>query len=398
MIRDSKFYVPWQAGGSQAIASGDATMHRNIQIFGTGLSCMSIISYNSPTNPPVFDRVNIYNADGFYTGNGTALFTRSNFMGVDSTTSAPVSSSVVASKIILHASTVMNNVYSTGAYNSVAYSQSVFLNNGRGLVRPDSVSIGNAILANVISANNGTYGFHINTGSAVGNIVSSGNTSGLCTAGGSSPLANTTCAAQNGSTANVNTALTGFANSYVGGVTSKDSKNGSNSLGSQAYASITDYFNFENLYRMWGMLSSGFPSATQRSSCTTGTCQIWDLRIKKTDTLMLNRSDTLTATNDAFKANATCPSAVSGNKIVTLTSGVFGAALTRDYLINAVEIPDDPYGNDDGLCESNEACIYHPNYGSYLGEGDWLANGTCAFQDGVVSGVKMYAYPTNGAD
>ncbi len=65
------------------------------------------------------------------------------------------------------------------------------------------------------------------------------------------------------------------------------------------------------------------------------------------------------------------------------------------YLINAIEIFEDSVGDDDGLCESNEDCIYSPNYGAYQGEGDYLSGGTCNFSDGSVSTVNMYAYPTS---
>jgi hypothetical protein len=56
----------------------------------------------------------------------------------------------------------------------------------------------------------------------------------------------------------------------------------------------------------------------------------------------------------------------------------------------------DEIGDDDGLCESNEACIYSPNFGVYQGHGDYLVGGTCTFQNGTVTGVQMYAYPNNG--
>ena len=65
------------------------------------------------------------------------------------------------------------------------------------------------------------------------------------------------------------------------------------------------------------------------------------------------------------------------------------------------ELLDDGIGDDDGLCESNERCVYSPNFGAYQGEGDPEAGGRCAFQDSVsgsgVVGVWVYAYPVNGA-
>ena len=107
--------------------------------------------------------------------------------------------------------------------------------------------------------------------------------------------------------------------------------------------------------------------------------------------MIRNKSgDGLTA-NEAFIANSTCPSAVNGNYSLTDL-----ATPPHTFLVNAVEIMGDEIGNENGLCESNESCIYSPNFGVYQGEGDYLSNGTCLFVDGTVSGVTMYAYPTNG--
>jgi hypothetical protein len=65
------------------------------------------------------------------------------------------------------------------------------------------------------------------------------------------------------------------------------------------------------------------------------------------------------------------------------------------FLINAVEIVDDGIGDDDGLCESTERCIYSPHpLGAYQGEGQLSAR-PCVFQNapsGGVSNVILYGY------
>jgi hypothetical protein len=53
---------------------------------------------------------------------------------------------------------------------------------------------------------------------------------------------------------------------------------------------------------------------------------------------------------------------------------------------------------ENGICESNEACIYAPNVGAYQGHGDYKGNGTCLFVDGTISNVIMYSYPKNGKE
>ena len=58
----------------------------------------------------------------------------------------------------------------------------------------------------------------------------------------------------------------------------------------------------------------------------------------------------------------------------------------------------DGVGDDDGLCESAEVCIYAPNVGAYQGEGDYLTR-QCQFVGGGaigIAGVTMQAYPVNG--
>ncbi len=67
----------------------------------------------------------------------------------------------------------------------------------------------------------------------------------------------------------------------------------------------------------------------------------------------------------------------------------------RPFLTNATEIFFDGQGNDDGLCQSGEACVYSPNVGAYQGEGA-LSSGTCTFSDGAVSGVELHGYAVNG--
>jgi len=39
----------------------------------------------------------------------------------------------------------------------------------------------------------------------------------------------------------------------------------------------------------------------------------------------------------------------------------------RTFLVNATERLFDERGNDNGLCESDESCVYSPNIGAYQG-------------------------------
>jgi hypothetical protein len=63
-------------------------------------------------------------------------------------------------------------------------------------------------------------------------------------------------------------------------------------------------------------------------------------------------------------------------------------------LANATEQMEDDVGDDDGLCEAGETCLYTPNFGAYQGHGTLTS---CTYNvDGGLSGISMYYYPTNG--
>lgn len=209
-------------------------------------------------------------------------------------------------------------------------------------------------------------------------------------------LVNGTCANAGASDATFSSALN-LTNVFVGKVTSDDSVNPLDLLGLADFSSITDWFNFANPFRSWGKDGSAFPNTDHQGICTAGTCRIWDYRLKAdSGNLAYNRTENgASSTNGAFVAGATCPTAVHGGDKVT--SHDVGTGL-QTFLTNAIEIIEDGLGDDDSLCESNEACIYTPNFGAYQGEGDYLAQGTCIFQPRTITGVKMYAYPIIGVN
>lgn len=181
-----------------------------------------------------------------------------------------------------------------------------------------------------------------------------------------------------------------MVNSFKGKITSDDAANTSDASGSSTFTTITDWFSFDNWYRIWGK-NGVIDNDNSREDCASGeTCQIWDFRVTTSDTVIRNRSNDGNNANATFANNSTCPAAVHGNKTLTDQQ-----TTSNTFLINALEIRGDAVGDDDGLCESNESCIYSPNFGVYQVSGDYTSQ-SCIFQDGTVSGVKMYAYPTNG--
>lgn len=67
------------------------------------------------------------------------------------------------------------------------------------------------------------------------------------------------------------------------------------------------------------------------------------------------------------------------------------------YLRNAVEIMANGIGNDNGLCESGETCLFTPNIGSNQGHGNLVnADFTDGTTVGSVTGVTLMKYQFNG--
>jgi hypothetical protein len=153
------------------------------------------------------------------------------------------------------------------------------------------------------------------------------------------------------------------------------------------YGSITDWVGFESPFRAWGRtedpIAVGF-----RARCAGGTCRMLDFRLPVDDAMIFDRSAN-GEPNEPFVEGAACPDAVAGDVALADARG-------QDvYLINALEIFFDGVGDDDGLCESREACLYSPNFGAYQGDGG-AAGDPCVFADGTVSGVTMYHRARNG--
>ncbi|MGE0615241.1 MAG: hypothetical protein AB7P04_06345 [Bacteriovoracia bacterium] len=291
--------------------------------------------------------------------------------------------------------TAVNNT--TGMYflqfpSYTTWTNSLFANNDTGFSSNHMGSnTSNLKFANIAVVNN-TTGIsldQLNNSTFSHNLLVGGNGTDCTVSGGTNPgLVNTTCANQGSSSATLITGKTA-ANSFKGKVTTTDATNGANTNGVQAFASMSEWLKFASPFRVWGIDGSAFPNSDNRTACAAGNCRIWDFALKASDTQFRDRTEDGQNANDPFVDGASCPSAVDGN--VTITNGMTPA---NTYLLNALEILGSG-GNDNGLCESNESCVYTPNFGAYQGSGDYTAH-TCTFHDGTVSGVTMYAYPVNG--
>ncbi len=167
-----------------------------------------------------------------------------------------------------------------------------------------------------------------------------------------------------------------LSNTFIGQVITDDRQNSSDRSGSQSASQILDWVSFESDFRFWGQQGSSslFPNPDQQRRCGyLDSCQILDLSLKNNDVVL---RETLTVP--------------TGDDIATHT---WSGDTSVRFLRNCIEVIGDKIGNENGLCESNEACIYTPNIGDYQGHGNLIE---LIFAPGQLSNISLYRYESNG--
>lgn len=270
-----------------------------------------------------------------------------------------------------------------GSLNTGTTYQNIFVRNGGGF----SLLMGATETVGPLVTDSLSLSFQ-NNSKFTSNLIIVNATANCSVSGGTNPgLVTTTCANQGTSNKTLSLNATKGDLSFVGQINTTDTANQTNTNGTNAFSASMDWFRFSNPLRGWGK-GGTYPSAGTQGSCTTGTCQIWDFMLKASDVDLKNVTGDGSTQNAAFVAGAACPSAIGGNVTSTNVNGT-----PRTYLTNAMEVQGRG-GNNNGLCESNETCLYLPNYGAYQGSGDFSSN-ACNFSNGTVTGVTMLAYPVN---
>jgi len=196
--------------------------------------------------------------------------------------------------------------------------------------------------------------------------------------------------------------------SFIGKVLFDDPANSSDINGGATVTQLDDWLNFENSYRSWGLDGDSYPAinnkgplpscdnygntnqtATNETDClayggiwrTDG--RIWDWSLALGD----NGDNGSPVLHEVL-------SLPSADDTITHT---WSDTSSTTFLKHAVEILGDAVGNDNGLCESNEACIFTPNIGAYQGEGELIPAGPIVDSiSGGLTGVILYRYETNG--
>lgn len=195
-------------------------------------------------------------------------------------------------------------------------------------------------------------------------------------------LVHETCAPSGASDAVVETGLD-LGESFTGPVASDDVVNDDDESGTAGGAGIRDWLGFESRYRVWARDGEWPDPASLAGPCgTAATCRIRDWRVETSD-------DVLREIHGHAASGEDCPASVAGDVAATDFHST-----PNTFLLHAFETVLDGVGDEDGLCESGESCIYSPNRGAYQGEGSPEA---CAFATGLVSDVEMLAFHANGA-
>ena len=156
-----------------------------------------------------------------------------------------------------------------------------------------------------------------------------------------------------------------------------DSVNTSHTDGEADYVDIDDWTGFENGFRGWGRGGTTDIIHPNNRGFASTTLHIWDWSLVDDD-------------DWTEGANAVLDFLGIPSVSDTLTH-TWSDASTTQFLRNAVEIMDDDVGDDDGLCEAAEHCIFTPNIGSYQGHGSLEELTT-------VGDITLYNYEENGVD
>gem|GEM_PF-6530735 len=188
----------------------------------------------------------------------------------------------------------------------------------------------------------------------------------------------------------------GEFNTVAGTVTLIDKLSATDSLNASDESSLTpagseieDWSEFENRFRGWGISASlGDDAAT--GHCTgASTCAIWDWGIRSDDLFLKDRSLSPGALNAKLSDSSRCPSAENANLTLTTQDG------GTTYLRLALEELGDAVGDDDGLCEAAETCIYTPSIGVDQGYSQFegATFETCSMPASpALAGITLKAY------
>ena len=397
-------------------------IYRNVNLrAGSGPSssnkAIHIVSANTDTGIYVWGEYNILsdivsfnNSEGIYMASNSVNNVLFNIT-VTNNFYRGITASSDRHTVFMNITAANNNLNGMSIFaDNATIANAAAINNTRAGLDLDNSSL--IQVANLSTSNNqyGVYLVNSDSNYFTGHLkVGANSTSNCQVSGGTAPgLIQSTCTDTGADGSSVYTGQTSdavlrvninAAGSFVG-KSSGDSVNQGDTGGTAAFDSLTDWTGFENLFRGWGKDGGDFPDIANRSGCVSGdTCQIWDWSLANGDTgdggaPVLQNALTIPTGDDSLThyweaADSTACAEIPG---AVWDSG--NSACFTTFLRKAVETLGDGIGNENGLCESNETCLYTPNFGSYQGHGGLLSAGT--FTNGTLVGITLLKYDTNG--
>lgn len=360
--------------------------------------------------------------------------------------------------ILLYAGGTSNSIWNQSILNAVIYSST---DESMALSAQNS-NVGGIVIKNIVSANSSTYGsLIINetnpnriSGVTVSNLVSGNLNSGLGLSSGVGSdfgivIENlgifkvTNFAIENSAVNNhyltgnvlystglvnniVSGANVGFTNSgtpagqsdfqfranipietsFVGYSFQDDLVNPLDNSGSiSANINQTSYIKFQNPYRSFINYDPVDLFTDNVKGICSINCRIFDWSLKRSDVELRNTNSCpdlsrplLHKVGGVATSDAECQNLVRGS--VYLGANACGIY----HLRNTIEIIGDAKGNENGLCESNEDCIFTPNLGAYQGHGLLKKANTvgpfyCSdvpLRQDKLSRIRLFAYEENG--
>lgn len=290
----------------------------------------------------------------------------------------------------------------------------ITINNGGNGIHTETF-VNDLIFSNLVNTNNTGYGFLIghDNGHYTGLLNMGTNGLGDCklgpgildftgiTQGGNNVNnLNNECVLNNTSDGSL-IPLVDASSTLVAKVITNDTVNGDDDLtpGTASFNNITNWNGFENSLRAWGIDGVlAFAGDDNQGSCNTpgDSCRIWDWSLSASDAgnsglpaalnvvALPSATDTLSMvwTSTAGLDQAYCDTTYPGS----IWDGL--STCTSTYLRHAQEIYADNIGNDNGLCEVSETCLYMPNIGRYQGHGLLVPAGSVGSGADTISLMK----------
>ncbi len=391
-----------------SLNASDSNKLTDIQISGVSTTDVAVGIYSNFSNFNIFQRVFISNIDAKLSeGKGYGILltdamdhilSQITIAGVEGAGIQLNGSFDNSANYLSHINFVNNTVSGLdlrgGLVSDNIYNSLVLTNNKANIwIRGDVLypSIDNNFY-NIVSTSStdsdGSVNIDVNYQSTfIGYLISNFGGVNTCIKGTTSVVSNLTSSCLGTPESTLNSAI----NSFVGKITVDDVISTIDTLGQSAFSlltTLTRWSEFAFGFRGWGNDGSVFPNSNNQGPCDgSSDCRIWDFRLKSGSALE-NRSFNYTSTNAAINfVGGSCTSFLDGNATFTLESRVF--------MKFAIELDNDNVGNDNGLCEDNEHCIYTPNIGAYQGEGMISSSNYCVTGTSTnVKNAKIFKYPT----